>query len=203
MLNVPLSSKPVRYLPVDTLLPGDLLLFEYRIRQSLVERGIRLVEGSKFVHCGTIEQPRPGCAPIVMEALSPQRRFDELAVYTGSPDGTVVHVLRPKFPIEPLDLSLVTRESYGYLGIVDSLINHGLKLVLFGHWRFRAMLGLLTPNALICSALSARRYRLDRHADWCPDYRVVEPDDYYNHPESFDYLGRARWAPEEAAACSS
>ena len=28
------------------------------------------------------------------------------------------------------------------------------------------MLGLLTPNHIVCSALAAKRYRLDLHTDW-------------------------------------
>ena len=195
MLNVPLTSKPVVYLPADTLQVGDALLFEHRIHQSVVVRGIRLVTGSKFVHVGTVEDPLCSMLPtappdpVVMEQLI-TRTFERVALYLGAPAGTVVHALRPKFPIEPLDMTLLERSVYGYLGIADCLLNHGIGLIPGLHWRHRAMLGLLTPNHIVCSALAAKRYRLYLHTDWAPDYRVVEPDQFYNHSESFDYLGR-------------
>lgn len=190
MLTVPLSCLRQIKVPASQLQAGDALLFQYREHQSVAERGIRLVTGSVFVHIGTVERPRPDVSPIVMEQLSPHRLFEELPLYTGAPQGTEVHALRPRFPVEPLDPALLVREPYGYLGILDSLLNHGLSRVTLRHWRYRAMLGLLTPDRIVCSALAAKRYRLDQHTDWAPDFRVVEPDDYVNHHESFDYLGQ-------------
>lgn len=189
MIHVPLSCHAPMHIQASQLQVGDALLFEYRVNQTIAERGIRLVTGSKFVHVGTVEQPYPPFAPIVMEQMT-LRLFEEVALYTGAPDGTVVHLVRPKFEVEPLDPTLLQRANYGYLGIGDCLLNHGLSALTLRHWRYRAMMGLLTPGRIVCSALAAKRYQLWKHTDWCLDWRTVEPDDYYNHSESFDYIGQ-------------
>ena len=193
MINVPLKLRVTAPIPASQMLVGDALLFDYRSAQTFVERGIRLITGSEFVHIATVEQPREDCTKIVMEAISPRRLFEEVPLYAGVPGDTVVHLLRPKFPVEPLDFTLLARETYGYLNVLDCLLNHAIDRVTLRHWRYRAMLSHLTPNQLDCSALVAKRYQLWKHAPWCTDFRVLEPDDYYNRNESFDYLGQVAW----------
>ncbi len=175
--------------PRTHLRHGDVLVYKYRSHQSILVRGIRLVTGSRFVHVGVVVETADH-RKFVLEQLG-QRVHIPLENYTGAM-GSEIHVVRPKFPVRPLDPNLMDTTAYGYLGIVDCLINHGLGRVLT-YWDYRPILSRLWSENIICSALVALVLNLEKHAPWCQFYRVMEPDDFVNHPETFTDLGLVDW----------
>ena len=168
--------------PKSLLRHGDVLLYEHRSHQSFFARGIRLVEGSRIVHCGIAQAASDdtGTYLLVLEQLA-ERTFEPVKYYRADV-GEVIHVVRPcKYPPKT-DESRFCRLGYGYWGIVDSLVNHLMGHILLGHWRKRRMLGLLKPNNVICSQLVGLCLGLE-------DWATLEPDDYYNDRVRFEYLG--------------
>ena len=180
----------VQSIPASDLRHGDVLLYEHKRNQSLFVRGIRLITGSKFSHVGIVQDV--SYTKLILEQLS-EREYSDFHFY--KPDvGEVIHIVRPRFPVPPTDSRLINHQGYGHWGIVDCLINHALGRLLFGKWTYRPMLSLLKPDNIICSALVATVLRLNFSAPWCSYLQVVEPDDYYNHAETFQYLGIVDWA---------
>ena len=168
---------------------GDVLLFEHRSHQSFFVRGIRLICGSRIVHCGVIQQATaidvevddlPIDYLLVLEQLA-ERTFEPLQFYHEDA-GEVIHAVRPRKYPPKTDPSRFNRLGYGYWGIVDCLLNHLMGRITLGHWRKRRMLGLLKPNNVICSQLVGLCLGL-------PDWGLMEPDDYFNDSARFEYLG--------------
>lgn len=175
-------------IPRTGLRHGDVLTYEYRSHQSILVRGIRLVTGSRCVHVGVVVSYQG--ILYVLEQL-PKRSMIPLSQYSGAL-GSEIHAVRPKFAVQRLDHSLVDTTAYGYMGIVDCLINHALGRILT-YWDYRPMLSTIWPQNVICSALVAIVLDLPKHAKWCQFPAVSEPDDYVNHTETFDYLGKIDW----------
>jgi len=167
-----------------------LLYTHHRTGQSLMVRGIRLVTGSRYVHCAVVQDF--GYTKLVLEQLG-ERTFTDLRLYRDDA-GEHIYVARPAFdPPKPPRGAFFQKIAYGYLGIVDCLINHAICRLSWGKWVYRPMLGRLTPRNIICSTLVAQVLDLSRNTTWCKCPAVVEPDDYYNHRESFSFLGEVDW----------
>lgn len=168
---------------------GDVLLFAHAPEhQSLFVRGIRLVTGSTFVHAGVVVDN--GQYKLVLEQLA-ERTFEPVDYYR--PDvGASIHVLRPKFDVPPTDPSLINRNGYGYWSIADCLANHLVGL--FSKRDYKVRFGKIKPDNVECAGLVAQALGLQDRALWCKDNKVVEPDDYFNHDETFWYLGVVDWS---------
>ena len=144
---------------------GDVLCFTYMKHQNFFERGIRLVEGSRFVHVGAVQQL--GFVPYVLEQNA-HITYREVSSYT-IPDGAEMWCFRPKYSV-PTTL-LFDDAPYNYLLILDCLINHGMGR-LFKTWRRRVMFGRFSRNQ-ICSTLVSYAIR-------CWPNALPEPDDFAN-----------------------
>lgn len=192
MLNKFLSCRATAptTIPASKLKHGDVLLYKYVSHASIIDKGIRLITGSFFVHTSVIQDI--GYTKIVLEQLTAQRDFSVLEFYR--PDAYVeIHVVRPTFEPPETDKSLINHASYGWVDIWDSLLNHLMGRITFGHWEKKPM---LSKNAKVvdCSTLNALALKaVTNCSSWCKYPSVVEPDDYFNHVESFDYLGRVDW----------
>ena len=74
-----------------------------------------------------------------------------------------------------------------------SLVNHLIGLFKKG-WVYRPYLCRLTPKRDNCSGVVAIQLNLEYNAsEWCGSNRMIEPDDFYNHTETFEYLGEVVW----------
>jgi hypothetical protein len=150
---------------------GDVLCFKYLgNHQNLVERGIRLVEGSRFVHVGVVQEAFG--ALLVLEQNG-TRTFVRTSGYT-LPAGAEMWCFRPMPQmVPPTDTNLLRQEGYNYGLLIDCLINHGIERVLL-RWDRREFFGKLSRNQ-ICSTLVA--YALNFWPTALP-----EPDDFANSP---------------------
>jgi hypothetical protein len=171
----------------DMLWHGDVLLYEYKKHSSFFTKGIRLVEGSKFVHAANVRRINGNL--FILEALASRTHSYVPFYYIHS--GEVVHCFRPKFPIpDVIEKPYFVPESYGYLCIIDSLFNHLMSVITLRKWRFKPLFQKWFDAAHTdCSVLVAELLDLENTTKWCSSNRVVEPDDFSLHPEDFQYLG--------------
>ena len=168
------------------LQPGDVLLHKDRT-PSFGARGIRLITGSKYTHCSLVLPD----GSILEQGLKRRIHFG-LKAYCKKTltQGESLELARPKFEPRFNYAYVTTGDFYGWNCIVDALINHGLGRVadLFGcHYTYKPWLSRFW--GLDCSALVASASRLDECVAWCYENRIVEPDDFANHPESYELLG--------------
>lgn len=149
---------------------GDVLCFKYLgNHQNLVERGIRLIEGSRFVHVGIVQSVFG--ATLLLQQDGGWRTFGRVADYK-LPAGAEMWCFRPMPQmVPPMNVDLFKQEGYNYGLILDCLINHAIEQVLL-HWNRREFFGRLSKKQ-ICSTLVA--YALNY---W--PRAVPEPDDFAN-----------------------
>jgi len=173
------------------LMHGDVLLYERKKNISFMVRGIRFVTGNKFTHSGFIVEVEGN--KYVINQLN-RREKTHLSIYEPLP-GEVIHCVRPTFAIPPQDEDeLLNRRTYGYLSIIDCLINHGLCRISFGKWSYRPLLKrLFNTKTVICSTMVADALNLKKNTQWCRYHEVVEPDDYANYANDFMYVGIIDW----------
>jgi len=171
----------------DQLQNGDVLLYEHKRHISFFALAIRIITGSKFVHSSIIINKSNN--KFVLEQLS-IRSHCFLPFYYAFP-GEIIHAVRPFFPVPEIDNSYFNREGYGYRNIIDSLINHTVGLI-FKNWKYIPFISVHSTKDN-CSVLIAKILKLSTNAIWCKFPEVVEPDDYFNHSESFHYLGVVDW----------
>lgn len=173
------------------LLHGDVLLFDWRAHQSIYERGIRLITGSRFVHCAIVQSivlmaNEDGMPYVfvnhVLEQLQ-ERRCEPVELYKPDPQCSIICV-RPKFTPLSFNAGFVNHAGYNYWSIADSLINHFLHRLTLKRWRFWPMLTKLKPDLCDCSQLVADVLGMAR-------WDICEPDDFIN--SSFDNLGAVEW----------
>jgi hypothetical protein len=171
---------------------GDVLLFNRRQHQTITERLIRLITGSQYTHCGIVVKVDGQL--YVLEQMT-ERMHSRLDFYYAKL-GEVIVCARPKFEIDQnINILDFYRENYGYTNIIDCALNHLFGRVTFGKWEFKPILvPRIKASTIICSALVATVLQLDKHAAWCKYVGVVEPDDYYNHAETFNILGTIDFA---------
>lgn len=173
---MPLTFKDLRQ--------GDVVLHIASDRSvSFGGRGVWVVTGNSCVHCGLVVFTDT----VIEQSFTRRVHHPASEVYKSILKSESLRVVRPRFPVT-LDLSLVTVGNfYGVWTILDLLINHGMGWV-FKSWTYRPWLTSLFGGR-VCSSLVAGILMVDKHAEWCHDTRVVEPDDFVNHPESFEDLG--------------
>jgi hypothetical protein len=173
------------------LMHGDVLLYERKKNISLMVRGIRFVTGNKFTHSGFVVEVERN--RYIVNQLN-YRQKTHIDIYEPLP-GEVIHCVRPTFAIPEQDEDeLFYRRAYGYLSIMDCLINHAMGRISFGHWTYRPLLKkLFNTRTVICSTMVADALNLKKNTQWCRYYEVVEPDDYANHSENFMYVGIVDW----------
>lgn len=168
---------------------GDILLYENSKRQTFYGRSIRLITGSKFVHCAIVmtklaSGKQLNCK-LFLEQLS-CRMLSVGEIYTRDA-GEKIFVVRPLLDTPgPLTKEFAKPESYGYFCITDSLINHFIALF-YKKWQFRSFLGLRS-NKIDCSALNALILN-SSYSIYFANPKIVEPDDFYNHEEMFKHMG--------------
>ena len=174
---------------------GDVLLFDWRAHQTFYERAIRLITGSRFVHCGVVQQPRlvvgnpygpPGqtCEFLVVLEQLQECRCEPVELYRPDIQCAII-CMRPKFQPLPFDPANVNHDGYNYWAIADSLINHALHRLTLKRWQFRPMLTKLKPDLRDCSQLVAL---VLGDKEW----QTCEPDDFFND-QHFDNLGIIEW----------
>ena len=168
---------------------GDVLIYEHPEDAPPVERAIRLVEGSRFIHCGVVVWTVDS-GLLVLEQPD-GRVWAPVCNYQAHP-GEIIHAVRPKFLTPATDYKLLTPMSYGYLMIADAMINHGLGWVKQG-WQYKPFLSPLTPNNVNCAGLVGLQLQLPKNTAWCKSIWTLEPDDYFNHTETFHYLDTVEW----------
>jgi|GEM_PF-6710782 len=162
---------------------GDALLY-IETKPTWIDKGIQVITGSNCIHVSMVLFNN------VFEQVL-HRRMVPLNQYSNYlADGEIILALRPKFNIAINPDEINTSSFYGFTGILDQLMNHllGRLIPRYKHTAF-----LTRIWGLDCSGLVANILNLEHNCDWCHDYRVVEPDDFMNHGESFDYLGRVEW----------
>ena len=171
---------------------GDVLLFDWQAHQTFYERAIRLITGSRFVHCGVVQEvilienengkPYAGFL-FVLEQLQ-ERRCEPVELYRPDPQCVII-CMRPKF--QPLSFNAfnVNHDGYNYWAIADSLINHALHRLTLKRWQFRTMLTKQKPDLRDCSQLVAL---VLGDKEW----QTCEPDDFVND-QHFDNLGIIEW----------
>jgi hypothetical protein len=165
---------------------GDVLLFNWQAHQSIYERGIRLITGSRFVHCAIVQEVILGPyvrTILVLEQLQ-ERRCEPVELYKPDPQCSII-CMRPKFTPLPFNAAFVNHAGYNYWSIADSLINHLLHRLTLKRWQFRPMLTKLKPDLYDCSQLVAK---LLNDKLW----QTQEPDDFFNN-SAFDNLGIIEW----------
>jgi hypothetical protein len=125
----------------------------------------------------------------ILEALA--SRTHSYVPYYYTHLGEVIHCFRPKFPIpDVVERPYFVPETYGILCIFDSLINHFLSVVTLRHWKFKPFLQkFFDATHTDCSILVAEMLDLEINAEWCTSNRIIEPDDFSLHPETFEYIG--------------
>lgn len=170
---------------------GDVLLYEHKKYATFLSRLIRIIIGNKMTHSSVII--KVDNRKFVLEQLA-IRTHSYLPFYYAF-EGETIHCIRPKFTPPSIMLnSDFERQKYGNLAIIDCAINHFIGLITDGRWKYRPILAkLFNSKRIICSALVAKILRLDLNTKWCNDYHVVEPDDFINHCEDFNYLGIINW----------
>lgn len=170
---------------------GDVLLYEHRKHVNFFRLGIRLITGSRFTHCGVIQQDMSNPNNFfVLEQLT-ERTHSWLPFYYAE-DGEVIHVVRPVFTPPILNSEHFQRKPYGYLSIIDCLINHFLGRITFGKWIYKVILAKKSTN-IVCSSVVGKVLDLPNNVSWCTDIKLLEPDDYFNHWKDFQYLGEIDW----------
>ena len=175
------------YMLSNELMHGDVLLYEYKKRASFLTRCIRLITGNKFIHSSIVRKIDGKL--FILEALSSRLHSYVPFYYTYL--GEVIHCFRPKFPIpDVIEKPYFVPETYGFLCVADSLLNHTLGRVTFRKWEYKPFLQqFFNATHTDCSVLVAEMLDLEKNTDWCKFNRVVEPDDFSLHPETFEYLG--------------
>lgn len=168
---------------------GDVLLYENTKRPSFYARCIRLIEGSKFVHCSiTMNKLATGKqlnCKLFLEQLSP-RMLSVGEIYAMEP-GEKIFVVRPLLDTPgPLTKEMGKQEPYGYACIFDSLINHFIALF-YKKWQFRSFLTLIFKH-LDCAALVAKILN-SSYSIYFENPYIVEPDDFYNDEKHFKRMG--------------
>ena len=170
---------------------GDVLLYQWRAKQTFFERAIRLITGSTYVHCAVVQSiplmENESGSPyafvlFVLEQLQ-ERRCEPVELYKPDPQCSII-CMRPKFMPLPFNAAFVNHAGYNYWSIADSLINHLLHRLTLKRWQFRPMLTKLKPDLYDCSQLVAKMLN-DKQWDTC------EPDDFIN--SSFGNLGIIEW----------
>lgn len=178
---------------VGDLRHGDVLMFEYRRYDKLIPRAIRLVTGSHITHVGIVQEVFG--VKVVLEQLS--LRTHTLLNFYPRNSGEKIEVARPNFNVPKVNKYLFIPEKYGYWSIVDCLINHALGQVPFLKWEYRPFFTKWTKTRKEnCSNLVAHALDLSKNVPWCKFPDVVEPDDFYNHTETFTNLGTLEWEDE-------
>ena len=164
---------------------GDILLYEEGRQATTASRLIRLVTGSKFTHVSIVQEIYR--IKFVLEQLG-ERTHSYVPLYYVAP-GEVVHCVRPKFTPVKATVKIFERKPYGYWSICDVAINHFIGLF-NKNWVYRPwfMRWVKNPN-IDCSILVGEALNLKDEASWCNHLGVLEPDDFYNHTETFEYLG--------------
>ena len=167
---------------------GDVLLYDWVKNASIDARGIRLIEGSKYTHCSVVQEIEG--IHFVLEQLG-ERMHSYLPFYYAE-TGEEITCFRPKFKAPEANQNSFTRNPYGYLSILDALINHFIGL--FSNKRYKPwMMTFFKSKNVDCSILVGKVLELESNAQWCYDINVLEPDDFYRHPESFEDLGTIDW----------
>ena len=166
---------------------GDVLIYEYREGQSIYAKLITLITGSKYAHCSVVLEYGKGRF-FVLEQMT-QRMHSMLEIYNPK---EIVHCVRPKFTVSKfVQPKWFERKTYGYANIADALINHFIGVFL-RNWRYRPYFSKKWKNP-DCSTLVSIVLNLKLNTRWVEFDSVVEPDDFYNHDESFEYLGEVKW----------
>ena len=174
---------------------GDVLLYVHRKNVGLLVDTIHFVEGSIYTHTSVIMDVDDNKFNLEQHSL---RMHSYLPLYYAL-EGEEMYCFRPKFIPPSATFDEFNRKSYGILGIIDSLLNHIIGLVI-RNWQYRPLLAkLFNDDKIICSALVAKVLDLEHNTKWCKYYQVVEPDDYANHPEDFEPLGLVEWDNDENA----
>ena len=170
---------------------GDVLIYEHKSHQSFLVRAIRLITGSKFVHAAVVVKVNEELYILEQQQQRMHSRIDFYYAFVGE----VIHCVRPKFEVDTnINILDFYRENYGYINILDCLLNHTVSILTLKHWVFKPILvKLFRTKTIVCSALVAKVINLFSHAAWCKHITTIEPDDYYNHKETFDYLGIVVW----------
>lgn len=170
---------------ISDLKYGDVLLYvESPKYSSILVKNIRLITGSKYTHSAIYIDD--GNKFILEQLLLRVITF----VYDYKLEvGEEVYIVRPKFEVKEINEDLYKHKPYGIFSILDDALNHLLGRLTFGNWTKKCILGRFSSN-ITCSALVAECLNLANNVNWCYDNRIVEPDDYFNHTEDFDFLGR-------------
>lgn len=166
---------------------GDVLLYVHKKHQTILEKLIRLVTGSKMVHSSVVQSTMEG--KVILEQLT-VRTQSLLDIYPLQP-GEELYCYRPLFYPPEYKIRNFQQKPYGVLAILDCLLNHLIGLVI-PIWRHKTMLAHWSKNNT-CSGLVAVVLNLKDNVDWCPDPRVIEPEDYLKYPHDFQCLGKVEW----------
>lgn len=172
---------------------GDVLLYQWKKHGNFFVRAIRLITGSKIVHSGIVIEKDGD--KFIVEAMG-YRMHSYVPLYHAY-HGEVIYCVRPKFPIPYMPDTLFERRRYGYLNIVDCLVNHFLGLFNSKHVYTPYCAHYFKNTNLMCSALVAKALKLPENTKWCNYIEVVEPDDYWNHNETFTRMGVIRWRMDD------
>jgi hypothetical protein len=174
---------------------GDVLAYIHRKNAGLLVDTIHLIEGSDYTHSSVVLEIYNNEFILEQHSL---RMHSYLPLYYAL-SGEEIYCFRPRFTPPPATFEEFNRDSYGILGIIDSLLNHTIGLII-RKWQYRPLLVRLFNNPkIICSALVAKVLDLEHNTKWCKYYQVVEPDDFANHPEDFEPLGLIEWENNENA----
>lgn len=170
---------------------GDVLLFTHKEKANLLQKLIRLIEGSVFVHSAIVREVNGQY--FILEALT-LRTLSYVPFYYVD-EGEQVFCFRPTFKIPEIDERKCWKhEPYGYLCLADSTLNHFLHRLTFGKWPFKPIFQhLFHYFRMDCSVLVANMLEVSANTSWCKYNDVVEPDDYALHPSDFVPMGEVRW----------
>ena len=109
-------------------------------------------------------------------------------------DGEIIDVVRPTFKVSPFNQVFFERRDYGDLCIIDSFLNHLMNRLTLHHWKFRPIFKTLFRSVNVdCSILLANILDLKNNVSWCYNNDVIEPDDFFNNKEGFEFLGTMSW----------
>ena len=168
---------------------GDIILYEKSKRANLFVRGIRLITGSQFTHVGMVIKDTEtnynlGCI-IFIEQLA-ARTISIGEIYTTE-SAEVLHVVRPNFG-KPAALSkeFARHKTYGYLCILDALINHFIGLF-NDNYTYRQFVGQWSKN-ITCSGLVAELLNTSNYM-YFRIPQAVEPNWFIRETNKFTYLG--------------
>jgi hypothetical protein len=170
---------------------GDILLFTHKEKATFLQKLIRLIEGSSFIHSAAVREVDGKL--YILEALT--LRTLSYAPFYYLEDAEEVFCFRPTFNLPEInEKSFWRHEPYGYLCLADSALNHFLHRLTFGCWTFKPIFQqLFRYRAMDCSVLVANMLEVSANTSWCKYNDVVEPDDYALHPSDFVPMGQVMW----------